>query len=100
MLKIKIILTNGSLTETNSEGLGAILGKQAIVAFQRSSGWAIVGRHELRGKRNGENVSWKDRKGNQRSPKELILLPRRNGPKTSAICDVTWETNRVVLNPR
>jgi hypothetical protein len=100
MSKIPVILISGSLSVTTSEGLDAMLDKKVIMAFQRSSGWAIVGRDELRGKRGAGNGSWKDRKVNLRPTKDLILLPRPTGPATSAVCDLVWEAKRVVLNPR
>jgi hypothetical protein len=98
MSKIPVILISGSFSETNSEGLDAMLDQKAVMAFQRSSGWAIVGRDELRGVRGAGSGSWKDRKGNPRPARDLVLLPRRKGPATSAVGEVIWEANRIVLN--
>jgi hypothetical protein len=98
MSKIPVILISGSLSEITSEGLDALLDQKAVMAFQRSSGWAIVGRDELRGTRGAGNGSWKDRKAKLRPARELVLLPRPTGPATSAVCDVVWEADRIVLN--
>lgn len=76
-MKIPVVFVNGSLGVICGEDLDEMLDKKLIVAFQRSSGLAIVGRDETRSARGYGSGSWRDRKSRQRPREEVILLPRR-----------------------
>ncbi len=45
--------------------LSELLEKNAISGFRRSSGWAVVGKDELRTSCINDSSSWKDRKINR-----------------------------------
>lgn len=64
-MKIPVIFVNGSLGSVRVEDLNELLDKKVLVAFQRLSGWAIVGKDELRSDRFDDQGSWRDRKSNR-----------------------------------
>lgn len=76
-MKIPVVFANGSLGVVCGEDLDEMLDKKRIVAFQRSSGLAVVGRDEIRDARGGVNGSWRDRKSNRRPREETMFLPQR-----------------------
>ena len=76
-MRIPVIFINGSLGVISGEDLDEMLDKKLIVAFQRSSGLAIVGRDEVRNRRGDGNGSWRNRKNNQLQREEVLFLPQR-----------------------
>lgn len=76
-MKIPVIFINGTLGVICGEDLDEMLEKKLIVAFQRTSGLAIVGRDELRIGRADGKGSWKNRKNIQRPREEVIFLPQQ-----------------------
>jgi hypothetical protein len=79
VMKIPVIFINGSLGVICGEDLDEMLEKKLIVAFQRTSELAIVGRDELRSNRGDGNGSWRNRKKNQRPREEVIPIPNQSG---------------------
>ena len=63
-MKISVMFLNGSLGAICADDLAELLEKNVIVAFQRSSELAIVGKDELRSNRIHGQGSWRDRKCN------------------------------------
>jgi len=49
-----------------AQNLDELLELKIISSFRRASGWATVGRDELRGSRPGDLGSWRDRKSNRK----------------------------------
>jgi hypothetical protein len=76
-VKIPVLFSNGTLGVLCGEDLDEMLEKKLVVAFQRTSGLAIVGRDELRSNRGDGSGSWKNRKINQQTREKVIFLPQR-----------------------
>lgn len=77
-MKIFVMFFNGSLGALCADDLTELLEKNVIVAFQRSSGVAIVGKDELRSNRVNGQGSWRDRKYNQVVRENVRLLSPQN----------------------
>jgi hypothetical protein len=73
-MKIPVMFVNGSLGAVCTDDLDEMLEKKVIVAFQRSSGLAVVGKDELRSNRSDGNGSWRERKSNRHLREDFILL--------------------------
>jgi hypothetical protein len=63
-MKIPVIYINGLAGTISNEDLDSLLKMKVIKSFQRSTGWATVGRDELRKNREDKTGSWKNRKIN------------------------------------
>ena len=77
-MKISVMFINGSLGAICSNDLAELLERNVIVAFQRSSGLAIVGKDELRSNRINGHGSWRDRKSNHVLHESVRLISSQN----------------------
>jgi len=73
-MKIPVMFINGSLGAICVEDLDEMIDKNVILAFQRSTGLAIVGKDEVRSRRLEGQGSWRNRKNNLMPPDRTLLI--------------------------
>jgi hypothetical protein len=73
-MKIPVMFINGSLGAVCVEDLDEMIDKNVILAFQRSTGLAIVGKDEVRSRRLDGQGSWRNRKNNMIIPDRILLV--------------------------
>lgn len=71
---MSVIYVDGSYGTIHDQDLDELLGSRQIRSFLRSSGWATVGKDELRSNRNNKKGSWRDRKISRMQISNLPLL--------------------------
>lgn len=54
---IKVFFSNGTFQTVSKSVLDNLIESQEILAFRRSSGWAIIGVHPLREKRRSRSTA-------------------------------------------
>ena len=96
-MKIPVIFVNGSLGAVCGEDLDELLDKKVIVAFQRSSGLAVIGKDEVRSNRSNGNGSWRDRK-NLNVRENIILVSQRKMLPSSSVFEII-KTGRELALP-
>jgi len=65
-MRIPVMYINGTVGEIRVQELDELLELKVISSFRRASGWATVGRDEVRHSRVDDGGSWRDRKNNRR----------------------------------
>ncbi len=59
---VKVELKDGTICQVALEGLEALLDHDKVARFERSGGWAVIGRDPLRNKERGTVYSIPERR--------------------------------------
>ncbi|NVN91733.1 MAG: hypothetical protein HXX11_14185 [Desulfuromonadales bacterium] len=64
-MRVPVIFSDESWGTIQGDQLDELLERRLIIGFRRASGWAMVGKDELRSNRGDHSGSWRDRKCNR-----------------------------------